>query len=353
MALVARSQDRFPPPLGRAIVLRLLILPLLLSALRGWCQLASGSLDAPWNEGTANCNADPGPPLEVHAYNRQTYILREGLCATFEAPFMYLLIGSTKALLIDTGDVADPKQAPLADTVMQLLPGAERSKLPLLVVHTHRHLDHRAGDGQFANRRNVRVVGYDLESVRKFYGFSDWPNGSALIDLGDRQVDVIPTPGHNETEVSFFDRNTGLLFSGDFLMPARLLVDDAKAYQTSAERLANFVRQRPVNYVLGGHIEMDALGNLFAWESRYHPHEHRLQLSKQDVLALPDALRRFNGFYSQVGNFLFIDSMRILIACAVVIAVLLLAMAWMLMRYLGRRRASQLLQRAEQARPSL
>jgi hydroxyacylglutathione hydrolase len=48
---------------------------------------------------------------------------------------MYLLIGSTKALLIDTGDVGDPKQMPLAETVMHLLPGTGRSKWPLLVVH--------------------------------------------------------------------------------------------------------------------------------------------------------------------------------------------------------------------------
>ena len=35
---------------------------------------------------------------------------------------MYVLLGSTKALLIDTGDVADPNQMPLAKTVMHLLP---------------------------------------------------------------------------------------------------------------------------------------------------------------------------------------------------------------------------------------
>ncbi|MGH9701514.1 MAG: MBL fold metallo-hydrolase, partial [Candidatus Acidiferrales bacterium] len=64
---------------------------------------------------------------------------------------MYLVLGSTKALLIDTGDVADPKMMPLAATVMNLLPGQGPAKLPLLVVHTHRHLDHRAGDAQFKN----------------------------------------------------------------------------------------------------------------------------------------------------------------------------------------------------------
>ena len=91
---------------------------------------------------------------------------------------MYLLIGSTRALLIDTGDVADANQMPLAKTVMDLLPGDGAAKLPLLVVHTHRHLDHRAGDGQFMHLPNVQVVGFDVDSVRSYYKFADWPNGT-------------------------------------------------------------------------------------------------------------------------------------------------------------------------------
>jgi hydroxyacylglutathione hydrolase len=189
---------------------------LLMTSCCASAQIAAGSLDGNWdvhwNEGAQDCKASPQPPIEVHAYNPQTFILRENLCATFEAPFMYLLIGSTKALLIDTGDVTDPNQMPLAKTVMNLLPGDEAAKLPLLVVHTHRHLDHRAGDGQFAHLPNVQVVGFDIDSVRRYYNFSDWPNGLAQIDLGDRTIDVMPTPGHNETEVSFYDRNTGLFF---------------------------------------------------------------------------------------------------------------------------------------------
>ncbi len=299
--------------------------------------LSAGSMDMHWNEGAANCGQHTGPTLQVHAYNAQTYILRQSLCATFEAPFMYVLIGSRQALLIDTGDIADPANSPLAKTVMTLLPGDASAKLPLLVVHTHRHLDHRAGDGQFANLPNVRVVGYDIDSVRRFYGFTDWPNGIAQIDLGDRTIDVIPTPGHNETEVSFYDKNTALLFSGDFLMPARLLVDDSRAYRASAERLAQFVKDRPVTFVLGGHIEMNANGELYPWQSQFHPHEHALQLTKQDALALVPAFQQFNGFYSQVGQFVMMDSIRILIVSGILLALILITYLWMAIRYLRRR----------------
>ncbi|HKR97473.1 MAG TPA: MBL fold metallo-hydrolase [Candidatus Angelobacter sp.] len=305
--------------------------------LRGWSQLATGSMDVHWNEGAQNCAGNTLPPLQVHKYNEQTFILRESLCSTFEAPFIYLLIGSEKALLIDTGDVADAKQMPLASTVMQLLPGNGAQKLPLIVVHTHRHLDHRAGDGQFTQLPNVQVAGFDIDSVRRFYHFTDWPNGVAEVDLGDRTVDVIPTPGHNETEISFYDRNTGLFFSGDFLIPGRLLVDDTSAYIASAQRVAAFVKDRPVTYVLGGHIEKNANGELFPWESPFHPNEHVLQMTKDDLLALPAALEKFNGFYSVSGKFVMMNSIRILIAVSVVIVVILVVMVWLLVRFVRRR----------------
>jgi hydroxyacylglutathione hydrolase len=294
-------------------------------------------MDIHWNEGSRNCANDPPPPLQEHQYNTRTFILRENLCRTFEAPFMYLLVGSTKALLIDTGDVADPNVVPLADTVMRLLPGEGPAKLPLLVVHTHRHLDHRAGDVQFVHFSNAQVVGFYMDSVRRYYKFTDWPNGLAQVDLGDRTVDVIPTPGHNETEVSFYDRSTGLLFTGDFLMPARLLIDDTSADVASAERLAAFVKDRPISFLLGGHIEMNSAGDLFPWESQYHPQEHVLQMTKDDVLALPVALRSFNGFYTVHGKFTMENSIRILIAFAGLVLLVVVAVVWILVRYIRRR----------------
>jgi len=318
-------------------VFGLLLVAMLWASSPAFCQLVPGSMDVHWDEGAANCATNSQPPLQVHPYNNRTFILRESLCATFEAPFMYLLIGSAKALLIDNGDVADSSKMPLEKTVMQLLPGEPSTKLPLLVVHTHRHLDHRAGDGQFASLPTVQVVGFDLDSVRRFYHFTDWPSGLAQVDLGDRIVDVIPTPGHNQTEVSFYDRSAGLFFSGDFLMPGRLLIDDAKADLASARRVADFVRDKPVAFVLGGHIEMNADGELFSWQSQYHPHEHALQMTKEDLLALPAAIADFNGFYGTSGKFVMMNSIHIFIAFAFLVGVALIALTWALVRYIRRR----------------
>jgi hydroxyacylglutathione hydrolase len=138
----------------------------LLTATLAWSQPVPGSLDVRWNEGASDCSATPQEALQVHQYEPQTFILRQNPCADFEANFIYLLIGSNKALLIDTGAVADPKAMLLAKAILELLPNKDHEKLPLLVAHTHRHLDHRAGDPQFASLPSVQVVPIDLEGVR-------------------------------------------------------------------------------------------------------------------------------------------------------------------------------------------
>jgi hypothetical protein len=85
-----------------------------------WSEPVPGSLPAQWDIGAENCAASPQAPLQVHAYESQTFILRQNPCADPEANFLYLLVGSQKALLIDTGSVADPNKMPLAQTVLSL-----------------------------------------------------------------------------------------------------------------------------------------------------------------------------------------------------------------------------------------
>jgi glyoxylase-like metal-dependent hydrolase (beta-lactamase superfamily II) len=285
-------------------------------------------MDVHWNEGSKDCVKNPQPPIQVHRYNADTFILRENLCATYEAPFIYLLIGKTKALLIDTGAVADAKTMPLAQTVISLL-ASEGSRLPLMVVHTHGHLDHRSGDEQFRALPDVEVLPADLESVKSRLGLAEWPNGIGQIDLGDRVIDVIPTPGHHQSHVSYYDRQTGLFFSGDFLLPGRLLIEDTKADLASAQRVAEFVQQRPITYVLGAHIELDQSGKI-VMGTRYRANERPLQLTKQDLLALPGIVSGFNGFYVKRGVYVLMNQNRILILLGVGAIVLLVAIIFIL-----------------------
>jgi len=310
-------------------------------ALASWparSEIVAGSLDVRWNEGAEDCAAHAPPPLQVHKYAEGTFILRESLCATFEGPFMYLLIGSKRAMLIDSGDVGDAREVPLAKTVLSLLPGEGASKLPLLVVHTHGHLDHRAGDAEFDGMPNVEIVGTDLDHVRQYFGFPDWPNGMAEVDLGDRTVDVMPTPGHYPSHVSYYDRQTALFFSGDFFMPGRLLIDDAAADLASAKRVVDFAATHPISHVLGGHIELDEAGETFDFGSQYHPHERALALSPQDLAALPATIASFNGIYNRSGMFVMMSQTRVLAILGVGTLAVLVAIGFALRGYWRRRR---------------
>ena len=296
-----------------------------------------GSLDVQWNAGAADCAATPQPPLQVHVYEPQTFILRQSPCADFEANFLYLLIGSERALLIDTGTIADPARMPLAKTVLDLLPEREGAKIPLIVAHSHGHQDHRAGDSQFASLPSVQVLATDPASVQAFFGFDQWP-GTGSIDLGDRKIRVVAAPGHHPSQVVFHDERTGLVLTGDFLLPGRLLVDDAAAYSESAQRVIDFLGDRPVTHVLGGHIELDNKGNLYTHGSRHHPDERRLELAKADLLALPAAFADFNGFYSRHANFAIANPVRNLSAMAIAALAVLVLGLWGVVRWLRRRR---------------
>ncbi|WP_114240703.1 MBL fold metallo-hydrolase [Dyella sp. C9] len=301
-------------------------------------QLAPGSMDVKWDPGSTDCKAHPTRPLQVHRYNDHTFILREGLCQTYEAPFVYLLIGSSRALLIDTGDVTDPAKVPLAATVTGLLPSVQGRRMPLLVVHTHGHLDHRAGDAQFAALPDTRVTATDLPHVIDAFGFRHWPDDVAEIDLGGRVVDVVPTPGHYPSHVSYYDRSTGLLFTGDFFLPGRLIIDDAAADRASAQRLLEFVRNRPLSYILGGHIELDRHGQSEPLGSSIHPDERALPLGKSDLEQLPAMLAGFNGIYSQSGAYVMYSQTRMLQIAGIATVLLLAAITFSLVWWFRRRR---------------
>jgi peptidoglycan/LPS O-acetylase OafA/YrhL len=56
------------------------------------------------------------------------------------------------------------------------------------------------------------------------------------------------------------------------------------------------------------------------------------------VLALPAALRKFNGFYTETGSFVIENPIRNLLAAAIAGLLLLVLLAILLYRYIRRRR---------------
>src|SRR5262249_27311427 len=61
----------------------------------------TGLLPNSWLLGGPKCVEIP--QFQIHEYNEDSYILRESGCTNYEKPFLYLLFGKDKALLLDTG----------------------------------------------------------------------------------------------------------------------------------------------------------------------------------------------------------------------------------------------------------
>ena len=249
-----------------------------------------------WIHGAADCSNNIDPLIEVLQLNSSTWILRQNKCVNYEAPFMYLFMGSEKALLMDTGATEDEKKFPLYATVRKLINQWEKEingNIELIVAHTHSHRDHTAADIQFRNKPKTTVVGLKIDDVRNFFNFQNWPFENRTFNLGGRVIEFIPIPGHQITSVSAYDYNTKLLLTGDSFYPGRLYIDDWKSFKLSIQRLSDFVGEHKVNYILGNHIEMTkTAGKDYPIGTTFQPDEHSLPLKVNDLFLLNNALKQ-------------------------------------------------------------
>jgi len=257
----------------------------------------SGDLDVVWDHGVPRKAPASGPAIQVHAYDEHTIILRQSKTTSFEAPFLYLLMGNDRAVLFDTGATADATAFPLRATVDDLLADWRerhdaRPDHHLVVAHSHAHGDHVAADDQFAGRADTTVVGTHLAAVQEFFGFSSWPEEVVRLDLGGRVLEVTGIPGHHPASIAVFDPWTGFLLTGDSVYPGRLYARDMTAFVASAERLVDFAAARPVRHVMGCHIEMTRTpGQDYPMGTTYQPDEPPLQMSPDRLPAVRDAAR--------------------------------------------------------------
>lgn len=157
-------------------------------------------LPAVWIHGAPPGARSHDPPIQVHRHDEHTVVLRQSKAVTYEAPFLFLLFGNDRALLLDSGDVADPARMPLRETVDALvenwLTAHPRDRYELVVAHSHAHGDHVRGDEQFSGRPDMVVVGRSPDAVREFFGVRAWPQEVVTFDLGGRVLEVTGCPGH-------------------------------------------------------------------------------------------------------------------------------------------------------------
>lgn len=172
----------------------------------------------------------------VQQIDESTYAISE--LGHWEKVHSFLLLGATKAALIDTGLGIDNMKR-ITDQL---------TTLPIDVITTHVHSDHIGSHGEYT-RIFVHedeeswlingIVGLSLEQIRAntarditiptpkgfnpdtYIPFTGKPTGllkdGDVLDLENRKLIVYHTPGHSPGHISIFDETKGYLFTGDLL----------------------------------------------------------------------------------------------------------------------------------------
>ena len=149
------------------------------------------------------------------------------------------------------------------------------------------------------------MVGADLPTAWAYFGFDADAERVAEVDLGGRVVQCLATPGHHAAAVTFYDRCTGLLFTGDTVYPGRLYVEDWAASGRTVDRLITFAAAHPVSHVLGCHIEMTRKPGVdYPIFTSYQPDEPPLEMT---VAQLHDLRRAIDEVGARPGRHAFAD----------------------------------------------
>jgi glyoxylase-like metal-dependent hydrolase (beta-lactamase superfamily II) len=220
---------------------------------------------------------DTGNPwFEVYKLPAAVYAIYEP--GQFQEVISFLVLGSEKAVLIDTGmGMGNIK------SVTDKLTDKKVS-----VLNTHSHFDH-LGDNYrfddvavFDNPETIKTLtdGAGHERLkRNIEGDSVWmpypegfdPNNYVIpgkaptrllhdgdvIDLGNRELEVMHTPGHSDDSVMFLDRKNGILFTGDTYYPAPLYAHTGTSnLKTYAATMAKVAELAPaIKYIYPSHNE--------------------------------------------------------------------------------------------------
>ena len=209
----------------------------------------------------------------IDQVDESTYIISE--YRHWEETHCYLLIGSDRALLIDTGlGICN-----ICEQVRKL------TDKPVTAVATHIHWDHIGGHKYFpdfyAHKAEldwlngkfplpVQAVKKMLTDrcelpedfdIGKYEIFQGKPSrvlkDGDTIDLGERTIQAFPTPGHSPGHLCFWEAEKGYLFTGDLVYKGTLFANypstDPQRYLDSLEKIAVL----PAKRILPGHHSLD------------------------------------------------------------------------------------------------
>jgi glyoxylase-like metal-dependent hydrolase (beta-lactamase superfamily II) len=131
---------------------------------------------------------------------------------------------SGECIFIDAGCHTDREQERVAQLV------AEQQLTPVAVVTTHGHVDHIAGNAFLCSRYGIdsylhkddfaMLGGVAAWAAQYEFGLQAPPTPKVMgssVAFGHTQLQVLHTPGHSRGSVSLYEKEQGVVFTGDTL----------------------------------------------------------------------------------------------------------------------------------------
>lgn len=158
---------------------------------------------------------------------------------------VYLVTGSWNTLddvnaLVDAG-----RDLSILEMIFDLPTGVGKKQVEKVVI-THNHYDHASMLSNVKKVFNPKVYAYSkaLEGVDRVL------KDGEMIKLGDRLFEVIHAPGHSSDSICLYNRDDGVLFSGD--MPLSVRTADSK-YEEGFVRTIERLCRKTISVIYPGH----------------------------------------------------------------------------------------------------
>ena len=154
----------------------------------------------------------------------------------------FLLLGKEKALLVDTG-MSGENVRKIAE---------ELTDLPISLINTHADRDHVSGNKDFevAYMHPAELYNYKGNTIPVWDGDT--------LDLGERVIKVIHTPGHTPGSIALFDIKNKALFGGDPIQDGNIFLFGAQreinAYKLSLIRINEMKEDIDIIYPSHGSV---------------------------------------------------------------------------------------------------
>ena len=130
--------------------------------------------------------------------------------------------------------ILDPGQITPVEAVVK-----QHGLRPLLILNTHHHADHVAGNADLKALYNIEVYG-PLKEAKMIPGLNKGLGEGDTIAFDDTVIDIIETPGHTNGHICFYVARDNLLFAGDTLFSlgcGRLFEGTAEDMYRSLQKL--------------------------------------------------------------------------------------------------------------------